>query len=207
MKNAYTIEGHAVKIQLNRKGENESLVAIIDLADLEKVQAIDGTFYPMEKKGEFLARCDVKQEDGHYKLVQLHRLIAGTPAGQKVVFIDGDGLNCRRRNLVNALMHVNRKDVLAELERITPPPKSKVRGVSLHRASGTWYASAFWPPKEKLKRGEEQKRYSSYWPTMQDAEAAMNKFRKIGPEAFKKPSRKERAVARKLKKQEEVKNG
>lgn len=192
MKNQHTIDGDHVNIVLNRK-HGDTLTAYVSTVDLPKVQSIDGTFYPMtnEQYG-FLARLDIKLEGGRNKLVQLHRVVAEPPPGMKAVFIDGNGLNCRRENIVHVANNVTREQVLVELARITPPPRSKVRGVTLHRATGLWYASGYWPKKENCEPDQEPKRYSAYYEDMATAEAAMQKFREIGPAAFSKPDRRGR---------------
>lgn len=188
MRNHHVIEGNRVAITINRKG-GDPIIAYISTVDLPKLEAIDATFYPNFKNDTWFIRCDLRTDEGRTKVLQLHRIIAEPPPGQKIVFIDGNALNCCRENIVHVPNSVTREEVLAELARITPPPRSKVRGVTLHRATGLWYASGYWPKQADCIPGQEPQRYRAYYETMEAAEEAMQKFREIGPAAFSKPDR------------------
>lgn len=69
------------------------------------------------------------------KSISLHRLLLDAPPGIQVDHIDHDGLNNRRSNLrlaTNAQNQANR--------RKKPGAASRFRGVSWHKASGSWQA-------------------------------------------------------------------
>lgn len=161
MHNKYLVRGDDAIIFLRRKN-GEIFEAVIDAVDLPKVQAIEGTFYPMYHKeaGIWYARCDLVKEDGKKKLVLLHRTIADTPRKMGVACVDGDGLNCRRRNLINkgtftpskaAIQEAKEKEAeeaaKRKAERVRPekPPADAKpdRGVTWHKATRRWYVSGY----------------------------------------------------------------
>lgn len=116
MKNKYTIDGDIVRIKLKTperlRGEySDYLEAIIDLPDLEKLLAVNCTWYPnpaKAPKGKFyvMTKMRWRPESQVFRTVMLHRFLIGKPT-YEVHHKDNDGLNNRRKNIQDVTHIIN----------------------------------------------------------------------------------------------------
>jgi hypothetical protein len=74
------------------------------------------------------------------RLIYMHRLVAGTPAGMETDHINGDGLDNRRANLRPATPSQNRANTGKPRRPDGSRPSSRFKGVSWHRGRGKWVA-------------------------------------------------------------------
>ena len=106
--------------------------ALVDPEDFERIAAHPWCL----RKG--YARRHVKHEDGVWRPIHMHREILGDPpAGMTIDHVNRDGLDNRRANLRIV-------PVAGNIQNLTPRKgtASRYRGVTFHKASGLWFASA-----------------------------------------------------------------
>lgn len=90
--NNMTITGNTVEIALT-----QGKTCTINLKDLNKVY--DKRWCAAKTNNHFYAVTSVKQEDGKWKLVYMHKLLMNTPTGMDTDHINHDGLDNTRDNL------------------------------------------------------------------------------------------------------------
>ncbi len=73
---------------------NDGVVQVDD-ADYDRIAT-----YSWFSKGRGYATTNVRVGTAKYKQVILHHLILDIPEGHRVIFRDGNGLNCQRENLL-----------------------------------------------------------------------------------------------------------
>lgn len=111
-------------------------VAVIDFDDFEKVRPHKWYADRGSRRGGFYAARSI-YELGKKRTLLLHQLIMGpTPIGLEIGHKDGNGLNCRRRNL-HFLTH---KQNLQGPIRRGPKACSTFRGVSRGKNNKKWRA-------------------------------------------------------------------
>jgi AP2 domain len=81
-------------------------------------------------------RCPVAniKVNGSWKLKAMHRLIMGEPLDREVIFMNHDGLDCRRSNL-KVVTHKEAQ----RYHRVRRDSETGIKGVTLE-PSGMWYA-------------------------------------------------------------------
>lgn len=103
--------------------------ALIDDKDYKKVNG--NNWHIKKDKGMTYAETNIKVKS-HYKLFTLHRLVMGI---KNVDHINGNGLDCRRKNLRRATQHQNIMN-----RRANKKSTSKYKGVSYHKITKKWNA-------------------------------------------------------------------
>lgn len=154
MKNKYKVDGDKVFIYFN----NRNLATIIDIDDLPKVLAIDGTFY---------AKYDSKL-DKYYCMIKnkrLHRIIMDAPKGLQVDHINHDTLDNRKNNLRLATTSENQQN----RESCQSNSKSGIRGVCWDKQRRKWKCHI------KLNG---KKVYAKFFDNIEDAERDVIEARK-----------------------------
>lgn len=115
-------------------------VAIIDDEDYARVSQFTWRYWwdTTGGQGSGYAVRSVRQVDGRYKTLGMHRFILGYECGRypQVDHRDGDGLNNRRSNLRACTQSQNNQNLV----RKHPNTSSRFLGVSI-RPQGTWRAS------------------------------------------------------------------
>lgn len=118
MNNTYGIRPDGrIEILLTHKDPGRQQAVIIDAQDLEVVQNFKGHFYPFKhpRTGKLYARgyyYDPETKKAQQPL--LHRLIAGPTRGQNTTPLDGNTLDCTRKNLRNLAIGQNIQDVVVQ---------------------------------------------------------------------------------------------
>ena len=80
--------------------------------------------------GRLYAACAIWSEElGKYKLCYMQRLILGAGPGERVLFINGNGLDCRIDNLTNKAQRAIKLDADAESIGKLWRPKRKLVAV------------------------------------------------------------------------------
>ena len=127
MKNPYTIDGDIVRIKLTKGQE-----AIIDLADMELVGQY--RWYTRKAPHTFYAETNVRQPDGRYKVLKMHRLLCSvTPERPIVDHENHDGLDNRRTNLRPSTQTENNRN-----QTVRTPMTSAFKGVYWYKAGRIW---------------------------------------------------------------------
>jgi hypothetical protein len=119
--------------------------ALVDANDLPNINCVN-SYGLFPYKDGFTARSDKKSGQKF-----LHLQIIEVPKGHKVVWKNGNTLDCRRANL--ATIPRNQEYVPPAPEELPPSiridqtkegvPQSGVKGVTWHKASSRWAATAF----------------------------------------------------------------
>lgn len=183
----------ALEVEISTRNGCEYFLT--DYDQQAKVTSVDRWGLYKDAKGRKFARSG--KESGQ---LLLHKLLFEIPKGQRLVWKNGNTLDCRRSNL----QLVDNEGNVTELEPTDPnstyqviktlaiqgnqkakevinnlepeKPTSKVRGVYFHKAAKKWTASAYW----------EGKRHSlGYYDDQVEAEKVVTAFREGGPEAVK----------------------
>lgn len=104
MKNRYFIDGDIVRLILERRN-GSPIETLIDLADLEKVAAYHGKWYPVWRKNtnSFYAIGNIKKDNGKYTTIYLHRYLMDESEEMHIDHINHDTLDNRRRTNLRAL--------------------------------------------------------------------------------------------------------
>jgi hypothetical protein len=131
MKNEYEIRGDTIAIKLkNKKGvEKETL---IDLDDLEKVESLGLCWHLKFAENNQQYYCRATQYMGmvdgkpKYKMIYLHRVIAGDEKGKYIDHINHDSLDNRKSNLAS----VDNKTNVTNRKTHNRNSKTGVRNVS-----------------------------------------------------------------------------
>lgn len=114
---------------------SQGKVAVIDFDDFEKVRPYK--WHAVSSRGQVFYAVRNKTENGKRRLQTLHRALMGNPTvGLEWGHKDGEGLNCRRENL----MLVTHAQNAAGRRGKTPGASSQYRGVSWNISSGIWRA-------------------------------------------------------------------
>jgi len=113
-------------------------VAIVDATDYEwlnqwKWHAVRRNDSRQGKEHYYAAR-HLSRAEGH-KTVLMHRVIVNAPRGREVDHRDSDGLNNRQSNLRLATSSQNKCNSHTRKDN-----ESGLKGVRLHKKSGTWTA-------------------------------------------------------------------
>lgn len=155
---------------------------VIDVADLELIKSFPGTWYGFIHKFNdklYIRGSKVQHVPPGYPSKQplLHRVIAQPKKGENTAFVDGDSLNCCRKNLVNL-------PIGQTFNVKTDPTKLPVvRGVHWREDKQRFEVKAY---------HEKKGYYLGLYP-LEDWEAA-NKaveiFRQIGPDKYFKKYKK-----------------
>lgn len=103
--------------------------------DIDKVTQWNWWLFTRTAHHGVYAVAKVKQEDGSYRSVLLHRHLMKPPAGMQVDHIDGDGLNCRRSNMRLVTPAENSQNQRRRREGYS----SQYKGVCRHKTG--WRAS------------------------------------------------------------------
>lgn len=112
--------------------------AVMDLMDWEKIQGYSWSAY-RSKSGVEYAR-GFKQVAGKRDDPALHQVLLGDPpSGFTIGHLDGDGLNCRRKNIKFLTFQQNAQGP----RRKGAGASSKFRGVSWNKNSKNWRASIY----------------------------------------------------------------
>lgn len=113
---------------------NKGLSTIIDEADWDLVKDYKWSMIEVGKhkskgsRGKIYASAKIKQEDGRWKTIYLHRMILGTTATTvKVDHRDSDGLNNRRANLRET---TNGQNLAGQRPSVRAGVSSQFKGVS-----------------------------------------------------------------------------
>lgn len=121
-----------MKIPVNGRGPDGKRVTVawaeVDEEDYERASAMRWSL-----AGRGYARAGVRDEDGRFHSVYLHRLVLGDPVGLQVDHRNGDKLDCRRSNLRAVTNSQNHAGYSSK-----PPGASGERGVYLDRRRGTY---------------------------------------------------------------------
>ncbi|MED3571918.1 hypothetical protein [Cytobacillus praedii] len=142
--------------------------ALVDLDHEAEARVINRWYLYKDPKGRKMARAG--REDDQ---VLLHRLLFDIPPGHKLEWLNGNTLDCRRKNL--QLVEIKTGQIIPLFEPEIRQ-KSNTRGVYFHKASSKWHASAF----------HKGKRYSlGYFGDMHEAELEVLVFREEGPSSPK----------------------
>ena len=127
------VEGEVAYIPLSQGYE-----AIVDSADLPLVGGYEWTAH-VTKRGNGSVRSVYAyracSEGSPLKTVRLHRVLMNAPEGVEVDHVNGDGLDCRRKNMRLTTITQNQQN-----KRIGLSNTSGIKGVSWHRATGKWCA-------------------------------------------------------------------
>jgi hypothetical protein len=126
------IEGNIAFVTLN-----DGYEAIIDASDVSLVDGVNWCAkLSCRKDGSIKSVYAIRNtqlEDGSWKTVYMHRVIANTPSGMETDHLDGNGLNNRRENIRNATRAQNAKN-----KRMNVNNTSGFRGVYADKRRGTW---------------------------------------------------------------------
>lgn len=120
-----------IKVPIKTVRSSETLVALIDEADLPLVQWHSWCVRQNRKGGVMYAGT---VSDG--KLVKMHRLIMGVADGEFVDHIDGNGLNNTRANLRRCTIAENQRN----LRHMQKPKRFPYKGVEQY-ASGRKFSA------------------------------------------------------------------
>jgi hypothetical protein len=157
--NSYIIDGlRDVHLDL---GDN--FFALIDLADLERVQSLGITFRARDLNGKYYA-CAEKRIDGKRTLILLHRFIMNTPSDLECDHLNGNGLDNRSHNLRNITQQQNKQN-----KRVYKNSKSGVRGVMYVEEKDRWRVRL---------TVDGKKVHIGYFDTLEEAEEQAIKARK-----------------------------
>jgi len=118
-------------ISLRNGGE-----ALVDDEDYEYVAKFTWKLYRGRDRTTGYAVRKVV-ENGHKRVVMMHRVIAQTPNGKVTDHVNGDGLDNRRKNLRVCDTSENMRNRPAPRK----PKTSRFKGVSWDKTNGTWRAA------------------------------------------------------------------
>lgn len=164
MENAQGSWGDYFEFEIMTRSSIEKVIT--DWDQKEKVEAITRWVLYKDPKKRKMARAD--KNDGQ---VLLHRYLFDIPPGHKLEWINGNTLDCRRKNL--QLIETKTGQIIP-LYKPEIRQKSEVKGVYFHKASSRWHASAFYA----------KKRYSlGYFATEEEAADQVAIFRAEGPDS------------------------
>lgn len=129
MKREIIVVGDAAYVQLTK-----GYVAVIDAADVPLAgtcawQAL------IARRPDGSIRTIYAHQKRAGKTTWLHRIVLAAPEGFDVDHIDGNGLDCRRRNLRPATKSQNSQN-----QRTRTNNTSGVKGVHWHARTGKWVA-------------------------------------------------------------------
>lgn len=143
MKNAFTIDGNTVQIGLSRREADSrgpaTLEAVIDLADLERVQEYPGTWHAhwAPHTCSFYVHGNLLLPGGKQRTISLHRWLFNLEPGDKmqVDHRDHQTLNNRRANLRVVSHRENQQN-----QKRKPQCLSKYPGVTWFARTSKWRA-------------------------------------------------------------------
>lgn len=182
MKNQYIVKGKQAVIFVDAPPDYEGggcIEVCIDTDDLELIKSFPGSWYGFVHKfnGKLYTRGSKQPKcpDGFTSNQPLlHRVIAQPTRGQNTVFVDGNSLNCCKKNLVNVPIGQPYKP------QAHPTKLPVVRGVHWREDKQRFEVKAY----------HDKKGYYLGLYAVEDwekANKAVETFRKIGPdEYFKK---------------------
>ncbi len=114
------------RIRLSR-----GLFATVDDEDYPKLVGFKWSVKPSEHGGMY-AVTNIK-ENGRWHQELMHRKIMGNPPGKDVIFLDYDGLNCRKKNLRIVDAVESRRH-----HRVRRDSYTQIKGVALNLEEGSW---------------------------------------------------------------------
>jgi hypothetical protein len=138
MGNDYEIRGETVVLFLKRRNGNH-IEALVDVADLPKVQSFPGVWYAnWNKRGRMfrVKGTTRKYSEMGRKMVYFSRFLLDAPKGLEVDHINHDPLDNRRRNL----RLVDRGGNGQNRRGATKRSKTGIRGVFWCKEQGKWRA-------------------------------------------------------------------
>lgn len=134
MKNFYSIKDGIVTIYMEYK--DQLWMTEISESKLEKAKKCVGHWGVFKKKqGTYYVSGNVKDENGKYRTVLLHRWIMDEPKGLCIDHIDRDGFNNTDENLRVVTNAENLRN-----RRVRSDSKSGVLGVWYNKPSKKWIA-------------------------------------------------------------------
>jgi hypothetical protein len=207
MKNTYGVGADGATVIINTKEGTRNLH--VDRADIGVLEDFDGTWgMSNDGRGNEFVRGNGKLPFGARWQPILVQLLLKPQKGEKVVYLDGNPLNCCRKNLavvkkgttdaeIEALRHErlnHGKPAKASICEVIDLGEGRqgllkdgveiaaVKGVHYHSGKKKWEAAAFWGGK-----GHSKRQFLGYWPLdqLEAANAAVVFFRENGPIAYK----------------------
>lgn len=109
-------------------------VALVDDEDYEYLVQWKWHAHKDARRDVWYAKRNINLKNGHYKSIQMHRIIMNTKVGMEVDHIDGDGLNNQKYNLRNCFRSGNMRN-----RRYTG--KVEYLGVHIRKNRGTYVAT------------------------------------------------------------------
>jgi len=135
VKNDYEVVGDTVVIYLTYKGKR--LETVIDLADFEKVDSIEGIWGVCfsSSNNSFYVRGYIKN-DNRWTAIRLHRLLCDAPIGMVVDHINHDTLDNRKSVNLRVVTNAHNKQNVRSYKNST----SQYRGVNWNKRAKKWQA-------------------------------------------------------------------
>src|SRR5476651_1954549 len=113
---------------------SQNQVALVDDEDFPLLSEFRWC-YRAERDGKPGYAVRHRKVDGKDRLAYLHREIMNPPAGQEVIFLNHDRLDCRKANLRSVTKEEARRH-----HRVRSDSKSGVKGVRFNPDGETWSA-------------------------------------------------------------------
>ena len=134
MRNEFEIRGDKVAVFLNRR-DGSTLETIIDLADLDRAQEFEGSWYGHwnpDTKSFYAVGCPTV--NSKRTTILLHRYLMDTPKGIVVDHKHHDTLDNTRENMRNTTPTINSQNRVG----LDKDNTSGHRGVSWHKTGHKW---------------------------------------------------------------------
>ncbi len=164
MKNRYEKRGDHFAIFANSRGMQHEI--LVDEEDFEAVAAFPGTWGAYKGGNTFYAQIWIRDANGKWKKVQMHRVILNPPADLQVDHKNHNGLDNRRANIRIVTRGENGRNRIDNVEF-----QSEVDGVTRHSRNKTWRVQI------KVNGRVE---YSAGFRDQAKAEEAARRFRETG---------------------------
>lgn len=164
MKNKFEKRGDHYAIFANGSGMQHEI--FVDETDFEEVAAFPGTWGAHKDGNTFYACTYVRDQNGKWKNVQMHRVLLNPPADLQVDHLNHNGLDNRRKNIRIATCGENARNRINNVEF-----QSDISGVHWNARGRAWVARPWVNGKEV---------HLGYFDKECEAEAAVYMFLETG---------------------------
>lgn len=165
MLNGTGTKGEALEVEITTRNGSEYFQ--VDMEDWPVIEQVQRWYLYKDPKGRKMARAG-KEDDQ----VLLHRFLFEIPKGNRLEWINGNTLDCRRENL--QLIDKDGNVTPLKVPKQEEVPNPVVKGVTFHKASQKWTSRPYYG----------SHRYSlGYFQTKEEAENETLIFLNEGPDS------------------------